>query len=529
MSRPRSANLVGARLANRAAMRSVVALLGCALTASGCVVYEKSHPADCGAGATHDAGAPPGARVDGGTGAQPDAAPPSLGAPDGGATPDGGRPVAPSLGASAIYSVFPNLYSQAGTLAAVTQDLRRIHDLGFDILYLSPVTPLGQATGSHPAFGSPYCVHDFMAINPAFGGQADLLALVRAAHALSMQVILDEVLNHTAWDNALITSHPEYYLHSDGNPQNVASIEQAFTYADVAQLDYKTPGNGLGQYITGMLTYWIQTYDVDGFRFDSADNPYGAGRMIPASFWQALRQSLAAVKPGLLLLGEEEDPDLALNPFALDYGWHLEGLYGAGGLKQVATGGDAGLLQQAWTFEHSGWPAGMLHMTLLQDWDLDEDLNLYGGVAGTLAAATFAFTVDGVPLVFNGEEVGNDNSGVNTHNVINWGSPNAATFTPFYKSLLALRKGNPALQQGTLSWVTNSAAANVVSYTRSSGGVTFLVVINFSGAAVTGTLSSPATSGWSDVSPVGSPGGTAHAMPPTLALKPFDFAVFRAR
>jgi glycosidase len=374
-------------------------------------------------------------------------------------------------------------------------------------------------------------VHDYYAIDPAIGTSQDLVTLVATAHGLGMRVILDEVLNHTSWDNALITEHPEYYLHSDGNRQNPASIEiAAMTFADSAQLDYKTmPDVGLRKYMTDMVVSMITTYDVDGFRFDTADDPYGAGRLIPADFWQGLRASLAGVKPGVVMLGEEEDPGLAEAPFELDYGWHLQGLYGAGGLRQVATGDDAGLLQQAWQYQASGWPASMKHMTLLQDWDLDEDLKLYGGAAGTLAAATFNFTIDGVPLLFNGEEVGNDVSGVNTHTPIDWNGPNAAPFGAFYKSLLSLRNGSPALQQGAVGWIANSAPAHVVSYTRSDANATFLVVINFSAGPVTATVSSPAATGWVDVSPVGSPGGSAHAPPPAVSLGAFDFAVFRAR
>jgi hypothetical protein len=229
------------------------------------------------------------------------------------------------------------------------------------------------------------------------------------------------------------------------------------------------------------------------------------------------------------MLGEEEDPELALAPFQLDYGWHLQGLYGDGGLRQVATGGDAGLLKQAWTYQTTQYPAGMRHMTLLQNWDLDTDLRLYGGIANTKAAAAFVFTIDGVPLLFNGEEVGNDNGGVNTQTPIDWNNPNGASFTAFYKSLLALRNANPALQQGTVGWIDNSSPAHVVSYTRSAGGTTFLVIINFSGSPATGNVSAPAAAGWDDVSPVGSPGGTAHVQPPSFSLQAYDFAVLRAR
>jgi hypothetical protein len=93
-----------------------------------------------------------------------------------------------------------------------------------------------------------------------------------------------------------------------------------------------------------------------------------------------------------------------------------------------------------------------------------------------------------------------------------------------------LRNAHTALQQGTLAWLTNSSSGQLVSYTRSDSNGTFLVLINFSDGAVTGTVSSlPAASGWQDDSPVGSPGGTNHAAPPSFSLMAHDFAVFEAK
>ncbi len=86
----------------------------------------------------------------------------------------------------------------------------------------------------------------------------------------------------------------------------------------------------------------------------------------------------------------------------------------------------------------------MLQMSLTQDWDLGKDLQICGGIPNTLDAAVFNYTLNGVPLLFNGEEVGNDVSGNNTHAMIDWSSPNAAKFTSFYTQLIALRTANPA-------------------------------------------------------------------------------------
>lgn len=452
-----------------------------------------------------------------------------------------------NLASSTVYSVYVPIFSPAGNLAAVTAQLPRIHSVGFDVLYLLPVTSASTSTGppvsscnqgAEGSVGSPYEVKDYGSVDPSLGTSQDLIALVQTAHGLGMHVILDEVLNHTSWDNALVGQHPEYYLHCDGDRMNPASIEiGANFFKDVAQLDYLTqPDLGLRAYMTNMLVSWITTYDVDGFRFDTADDPYGPSRLIPLDFWESLRSALLTAKPGLAMLGEEEDPDLAQTVFDLDYGWHLDGVDTppAGGLQQVAGSGasstyPASLLEQGWTYQKAGYPPKMLHLSLLQDWDLGEDLNLYGGVAGTMAAAVFDFTIDGVPMIFNGEEVGNDASGVNSHTKIDWNSPDSAMFTPFYTSLLALRNAHTALQQGTLTWVTNSASGQVASYTRSDASGTLLVLINLSDGPVTGTVSSlPAASAWKDSSPLGSPGGMGHTSPPSFSLAARDFAVFEA-
>jgi glycosidase len=422
-----------------------------------------------------------------------------------------------------IYNVFTEIYSPAGNFDGVTSDLSRIQQLGINTLFIMPVTPVGQPIGSHPAFGSPYCVHDFYGINPNYGTGADFKRLVDTAHGLGMKVVLDEVLNHSAWDNALIQTHPEYYVHTDGNAQNPNSIAVAFTFNDVAQFDYKTPGNGLSAYITTMLTYWLNTYGVDGFRFDTANDPDGPGRMITQTFWTGLRTALEQVNPNVIMFGEEENVDLALAPFELDYGWNLQTA-----LRQATNSGNSTAgLQSTWAAQNSAYPQGMLHASLLQDWDFDEDLTMYGGALQTMDAAVFNATINGVPMIFNGEEVANGSSGPNTHQKIVWNGTQAAAFSAFYTSLLQLRNQNPALQQGTMTWLANTVPAQVASYTRTSGSATFLVLINFGGSSATFTVQSLPAGTWQDVTPTGAPGGRTHTTPTqAVTLQAHDFAVW---
>ena len=115
---------------------------------------------------------------------------------------------------AAIYEVNIRQHTPEGTFAAFTQDLERIANLGTDILWLMPIFPISEAKRKGP-LGSPYAVSDYTTVNPEFGTEADFQALVDGAHALGMRVILDYVPNHTGWDHAWITEHPEYYTQNE--------------------------------------------------------------------------------------------------------------------------------------------------------------------------------------------------------------------------------------------------------------------------------------------------------------------------
>ena len=434
---------------------------------------------------------------------------------------------APSAGplwpaSSVIYTLYPEIFSPQGNFAGVAAQLPRLKSLGITDVWIMPITPVGHSIPGHAAFDSPYCVEDFYGINPSYGTPADLHLLIAKAHALGMRVILDEVLNHSSWDNPLINQHPEFYVHSDGNPKNPASIQQAFNYSDVAQFNYADPG--LRAYMTKMLQSWITDYHVDGFRFDSANNPDGPGRKIPADFWQQLGQALRQTKPNVLMLEEGETPDLAHKPFALDYAWRMYDPGGNGALKTAADG-DASAVEPAWQSQVSDFPARMQHMSVQDDWDTPRDVNAFGGPAGAQAVAVFNFTNTGIPLMYNGMEIANAAGARNPHAPINWQGGNPR-FAGFYKNLIALRRSNSAFTTGTMTWLPNTAPKQLLTYTRTGGGSEFLVEINPTGTAAQGKISAAVGTGWKLV-PVAGANPAAAGTPPAASLPPRSFALYR--
>ena len=105
-----------------------------------------------------------------------------------------------------IYEANPALFGETQVLNGLTAQLPRIKKLEANVLWLMPIFQQGEKN----AVGSPYCVKDYRAINPAYGTLSDLKALVTKAHAEGMLVILDWVANHTAWDHAWTTEHKDW-------------------------------------------------------------------------------------------------------------------------------------------------------------------------------------------------------------------------------------------------------------------------------------------------------------------------------
>jgi glycosidase len=211
----------------------------------------------------------------------------------------------PWLRESVFYEVFPRDFSAEGNFNGITARLDELKDLGVNILWLMPIHPIGEKMRKGTV-GSPYAVRDYYAINPDYGTQADLKRLVSEAHKRGMKVILDVVLNHTAWDCVLLTEHPEFYKH-DADGKVIPPVRE---WTDVAGLNYDNPK--LRQYMIEMLKYWVTTFDVDGFRCDVA-------HMVPVSFWEEARAELVKLKPDVLMLAEASKPDLMLKAFDADY------------------------------------------------------------------------------------------------------------------------------------------------------------------------------------------------------------------
>jgi cyclomaltodextrinase / maltogenic alpha-amylase / neopullulanase len=382
------------------------------------------------------------------------------------------RPVRDWVRDGVIYEIYPRAFSQQGNFNAITARLDELRDLGVTILWLMPIHPIGQEK-KKGTIGSPYAVRDYYGINPDYGTADDLKRLVREAHARGLKVIIDIVANHTSWDSVLM-KHPEFYKRdAKGN------ITYPHDWYDIAALNYDN--QQLRRYMTDMLKHWIREFDLDGFRCDVAGE-------VPTDFWENARRELEQIKPDIVMLAEAHKAELSVNAFDLDYSWPLHSA-----LTNVIQGrGRASDLRDEWEKEVKEWPKGALHMRFSDNHDERRAIARFGEPAA-LAASAFVFTLDGVPMLYNGMEVGDTTeSGAPAlfeKLPIFWAiAERRKEFPQFYKQMMRLRRSSPALRRGTLEWLRNSDESRVVTFVRRAGSEEALVAINFSNRPFVGSV-----------------------------------------
>ena len=409
------------------------------------------------------------------------------------------RPSPDWLRSGAIYEIFPRDFSAAGNLAGVTARLDDLRQLGVNILWVMPIHPIGEK-GRKGELGSPYSIRDYYAVDPHYGTLVDFQQLVAGAHQRGMKVIMDLVANHTAWDSVMMTNKDFYTQDSAGNV-----IPPMPGWTDVAGLNYHNPA--LRAYMITMMKYWIKEADVDGFRCDVAWN-------VPVDFWEQSRAALTAVKPDIMMLAEERttDPEFLTNAFDLDYSFPLMST-----LNQVLLhNAPARDLRKCWEEEYREFPKGALHMRVSDDHDESRAVARYG-LNGALAASALMFTLDGVPLLYNGMEVGDatesGDPALFAKLDIFWQPKDRLPLPQIYHDLIKLRKEQSALTNDRVIWLPNDQDSQVVSFMRLNDSDEFVVVINFSNRPVTGSLKVLNAAEFKPVEIAGLPDGPAGDLP----------------
>jgi starch synthase (maltosyl-transferring) len=196
---------------------------------------------------------------------------------------------------------------RSGTFRSAARRLDGVADMGFDVVYLPPIHPIGTTArkgannvleaapgdpGSPWAIGAPEGGHD--AIHPDLGTLADFDAFVGRTRELGMEVAIDLALQ-TSPDHPWVTEHPEWFTkRADGR---IAYAENPpKKYQDIYPLNFDHDPGGIYAEVLRIVRQWM----AHGVRIFRVDNPHTK----PLAFWERLLAEIARTDPDVLFLAE---------------------------------------------------------------------------------------------------------------------------------------------------------------------------------------------------------------------------------
>jgi 1,4-alpha-glucan branching enzyme len=426
-----------------------------------------------------------------------------------------------------IYEISLNDFSASGTFAGATANLTTaadLADLGVNAIELMPVTaPSYNGWGYDPVLQ--------YSTNPSFGSPANFATLVDAAHSHGMAVILDSVVNHMSGsaplrqlDNFTGTNH---FTTLESNPWGLV------------ELNWTDPA--LKEHILGSLCHWVDTYNVDGFRFD-----YIGGE--PYSTWIWIKDQLNAKYPDILLIGEDFNYPANSITFGYDSQWggnHTD-QWGGGGnnFNQVMI---TALTQNGFAWRGSYVPSvgvwgipynnmwavanvisgnsnyagaapgdGFSDVKFLEShdenrvvWSVDNNGSIgaqgIGGLRKAHLGAVVSMTTIGIPMLYNGQEIGSAEyrpEGTSTYK-INWNGGDAGVRLT-YKRMIEFRLNLPALSSENIFFNWRDGNIDQVEYTMvywrgstpNGSQAEVVVACNFDHLDHTWNVAFPSTGTW---------------------------------
>jgi glycosidase len=408
-----------------------------------------------------------------------------------------------------IYEANIRQYTTEGTFNAFTKALPRLKDMGVEVLWLMPIHPIGKINRKG-VLGSYYSIADFKGVNPEFGTATDLKNLIDLAHRSGMKVIMDWVANHAAWDNVWTTDHPEYFVRD-----NEGNFKPPYDWTDVIQIDHTNAAQR--EAMIDAMKFWVTNFDIDGFRADLA-------HLTPLDFWKKARTAIDPLKPGLFWLAESE----AINyheVFDATFTWEwmhgtenfYKGSINLHGLYQVLAKYD------------TVFPASAYRMYFTSN----HDENSWNGTAtekyGDMlkALVVFSCTWNGIPMIYSGEEMPNRKRlKFFEKDAIDWTGD--YQLHDFYKTLLLLRKKNPALRAAdpavSTFHIITEGSKTVMAFLRKHDQDEVLVLMNMGKEPTGFTIKDQLING--GYTNVFNRAATHLASGTFIKMKPWDYMVF---
>lgn len=450
-----------------------------------------------------------------------------------------------------FYEIFVGSFSDSsgdgvGDLRGILNRLDYLNDgdpdsgksLGVEGLWLTPI------------FASPsyhkYDVSDYYKIDPKFGSEADLVALLDACHARGVKVILDMVINHSSnrceWFKAFTAAHQngdtnsEYYdfyswydASKDKAPsgrtfQKISGTTHYYEcnfYWEMPEFNFDN--EQVREQVLDIAKYYLDL-GVDGFRFDAAKYVYFNNHSDSVKFWQWYIGELRAYKPDVYTVAEVWDGDGITNLYfrALNC-FDFTTAESSGLIADTAKKGDVNTYTgyvEAYQNKVKSYRAEASYTPFITNHDMDRAAGFLTTSAGTIQMAANLYLLGpGSPFIYYGEEIGlrgsrgNANTDANRRLAMIWGDgdkikdPEGTTYSKdnqikdsvadqekdpnslynYYKKVLMVRRANPEIADGTYK-ALKLTGTKVGGFLAEKDGSAVLVLHNTTGSEKTVNL-----------------------------------------
>ncbi|KAF2151438.1 glycoside hydrolase family 13 protein [Myriangium duriaei CBS 260.36] len=295
-----------------------------------------------------------------------------------------------------------------GTFEGLANHLDYIQDLGFDAVWISPVTKNIEGQTAYGEAFHGYWQTDLYSINSHFGSPADLKNLSNALHERGMYLMVDIVPNHNGWNGAPSTvdfssfnpfnSPDDYHLpycsvtYDFSNTTN--TLDCWLGDQNVPLPDLKTEAPNVAQGYQTWIKELVSNYSIDGLRIDTAI-------YIDSDFWSGFEEAA-----GVYMVGEVFNGDPS---FSCPYQNYLPGIlnfpnyYSANSAFSSTTGSISGLASSITKMQST-----CKDVTVLGSFTENHDVPrfAFGQSDWSLAKNLLAYTIlgDGIPIVYQGQE-----------------------------------------------------------------------------------------------------------------------------
>ncbi|HYK45876.1 MAG TPA: alpha-amylase family glycosyl hydrolase [Parafilimonas sp.] len=405
------------------------------------------------------------------------------------------------IDSAVIYQVTPSIFVKDGHYDDITPKLPEIKQFGINTIYLQPVFE------TH-AGGQGYDITDYFSLRKDLGTEAQLRDLITTAKSLGIRVLFDFVPNHTSVFHPYVADavlygrdshYYDFYQRADDGSKYSSLYKRDdsgfyhYFWNKLVNLNYQNPE--VEQWIIEACKYWLKKFDIDGYRFDAV---WAVSARDP-SFAKRLQLELKSIKPDILLIAEDKAANAQVFEAGYDaaYDWTADTSWISHWSWQYHY--DPAHNPTIFNYPNENERGNMLRHALFQNGDSihlrlrfmeNNDQPAFikdHDVACTKMVAALLFSLPGIPLLYNGQEIGHAAKVYSKAPVFQADksirSLDSGGLYNYYQKLIALRSRYKSLRGTHMKDLPVNCPNNVVAVYRWQEAEKFVVIVSLGGNA----------------------------------------------